>query len=552
MTMNTCYPRAVYHLAVQRAWIWAGVVALNLGGAMAAPPTATSPTGPVLAPIVTTLRVVAQASVPDLQCASVPRAATSATAVEQDPREIPDDEEVQAALKEATANPSAPFSGAPPLAGALGRARPGEPYRVAIWGDSHLAAGFFTQELTKILKLAPEQVRAGFLPASMNRPGVRLPLRKSCVSPQWRYESAHAHAVSAAAPGPGLVNLFSTQAGATMGWDLRNAASLAEARQVRLLYQQTAQPVQVAVSVDGAPEVEVVLSGPPGPGVLELVADNPLSVVQLRLVAGEFRLQGLALPVPSQTAVQMDVFGFPGATAAGFKAAGTDYLSAWFAQTPYQLVMMQFGTNEGNAKPFDAAAYQATLREAVQSLHQVFPQAACVLIAPGDRGVLVRRSEKVKRALSNARFAAEKKAGKSAAHSAASGKSKSKSKGKGKEKDSARGRSLVESAPTQNPAPAGLESGQSPPARNLLQYTRIHEEIGQIQTAVAQHYGCSVWSMLQAMGGQGGAYRWARQTPPLMARDLIHFTVPGYQFLAQQFAQDMGWDAKALGWVTPP
>ena len=195
---------------------------------------------------------------------------------------------------------------------------------------------------------------------------------------------------------------------------------------------------------------------------------------------------------------------------------------------------MQFGTNEGNAKPFDAAAYQATLREAVHSLRQVFPQAACVLIAPGDRGVLVRRSEKVKRTLSNARFAAEKKAGKSAAHSAASGKSKSKSKGKGKEKDSA------------------PESGQSPPARNLLQYTRIHEEIGQIQTAVAQHYGCSVWSMLQAMGGQGGAYRWARQTPPLMARDLIHFTVPGYQFLAQQFAQDMGWDAKALGWVTPP
>ena len=103
--------------------------------------------------------------------------------------------------------------------------------------------------------------------------------------------------------------------------------------------------------------------------------------------------------------------------AAGFKAAGTDYLSAWFAQTPYQLVMVQFGTNEGNAKPFDAAAYQATLRESVQSLRQVFPQAACVLIAPGDRGVLVRRSEKWKRLPASAHALADKKPAKGSAKS---------------------------------------------------------------------------------------------------------------------------------------
>jgi len=82
--------------------------------------------------------------------------------------------------------------------------------------------------------------------------------------------------------------------------------------------------------------------------------------------------------------------------------------------------------------------------------------------------------------------------------------------------------------------------------KNLLQYTRIHEDIGRMQSEVAQEHGCRVWSMLKAMGGQGGAYRWVRQNPPLMARDLIHFTVPGYQQLAQQFASDMGWDATQL------
>ncbi len=511
---------------------------LSLGCTAATGLAAPSPA----APVVTTLRVVARPAVPELQCASVPRGAAPAASIDQDPREMPDDDEVQAALKEASEK-AVTIPTAPHPQGVLGRAQAGEPYRVAIWGDSHLAAAFFTQELVKLLKLAPEQVRTGFVPASMNRPGVRLPLRKTCVSPPWRYEPAHANAASAAAPGPGLTSMFSAQAGATLAWDLRNATGVADARQVSLLLHQSAAPVQLALSVDGEPEILVVLSGPPGPAVLELVGDGPLSVVQVRLVSGELRLQGLALPVPSQTAVQMDVFGYPGATVGGWRQASTDYLSAWFTQTPYNLVMMEFGTNEGNVKPFDAPAYEAMLRESVKRMRTVFPQAACVLIAPGDRGVLVRRSEKWKRMPASARVVADKKAdkksGKSSSHSSAAKGVKGKSKNKTKTVAPA-----IEStaAPAANPGPA----------RNLLQYTRIHEEIGQIQSAVAQQYGCSVWSMLQAMGGQGGAYRWARQSPPLMARDLIHFTVLGYQQLAQQFAQDMGWDAAQILPVTPP
>jgi hypothetical protein len=48
------------------------------------------------------------------------------------------------------------------------------------------------------------------------------------------------------------------------------------------------------------------------------------------------------------------------------------------------------------------------------------------------------------------------------------------------------------------------------------------------------------------MGGAGGAYRWARRSPPLMARDLLHFTPVGYRQLAKQFAADMGWERTRL------
>ena len=557
MTWPHRYTALMGVLACWLAPCWAGAAPVASLGAAPVP----------LTPAETTLRVWARPAVPELQCASVPRASAPASVAEQDPREIPQDDEVQAALQEA-ANKAPPVNAAAPTGsnfnpGVLGRARPGEPYRVAIWGDSHLAAGFFTQELAKVLQLAPAQIRSGFIPASMNRPGVRLPLRKTCVSPAWRYESAHASAASAAAPGPGLVSLFSAQAGATLAWDLRNTAGEAQARQLRVLYQQTANPVSLAVSVDGAPELELALSGAPGPAVLELSADAPMSVVQLRLISGELRLQGLSLPMPSQTALQMDVFGFPGATVAGWKQASTDDLSAWFNQTPYDLVILAFGTNEGNAKPFDALAYQATLRESVQRLRTVFPSAACVLIAPGDRGVLVRRSEKWRRlpvtvptvsgkkAVHKARKNANKKPDTSsdAKSMTGSGQSTTARPSKAKVPHHASGKAVTLASAPERAATNELTGF---PSRDLMQYTRIHEEIGRIQNEVAQQQGCTVWSMLQAMGGQGSAYRWARQSPPLMAHDLIHFTVPGYQQLARQFADDLGWNAAQLGLVTAP
>ena len=71
-----------------------------------------------------------------------------------------------------------------------------------------------------------------------------------------------------------------------------------------------------------------------------------------------------------------------------------------------------------------------------------------------------------------------------------------------------------------------------------------------MQEKLAQEHGCRYWSMLEAMGGSGGAYRWVRNTPPWMAKDLIHFTVPGYQRLAQLFAEDIGWQ-KSLGQGQP-
>ena len=467
-------------------------------------------------PAVTQLSVQAQAGVKELECEKPLPPVRKAVAANPDPMELPSAEMVQNGMQEdppADALPAGVLPAA--VAASLPAIRPVDGYRVAIWGDSHLAAGFFTQELVKLLKLPANAEPGALIPASMGRAGVRLPIRRSCVSSGWQYEPAYLGGAGGAAPGPGLVNMVSDQAGSTLSWDVRDAASLPRYERVRILYQQSEAPMVIGVSVDGGVEKEVRLGEKAGPAVLELVADQPISQVTIRLVDARFRFHGLELFSKKPAAFQLDVFGYPGATIAGWKSANLAYLNSWFQQSNYQLVMLEFGTNEGNAKPFNLAGYRKTLVEAVGNMRSVFPTAACVLIAPGDRGVLVPRSlnVRVKNTLGQ------------------------------------RGRHKTAEKHLLAHAPANTHHGQrkSPPKVDVFHYSRIHLDIEQVQAEVAANAGCSSWSMLHAMGGMGSSYKWARQSPALMSSDMIHFTVAGYQRLAQQFATDMGWRAMFVG-----
>ena len=441
---------------------------------------------------VTPLRVMTQPHARDIDCPKPPPRARSGRPAEPDPLEFPDAAEIDALLAARQTPAVLRPNGAMPLI----RRHADGPFRVGIWGDSHLAAGFFTDELIKLSGVERTRARAVFIPANMNRPGVRLPLRASCVSPQWRTELAYTKAGSSAQPGPGLVNLYSSEAGASLAFDVRTRSGVAETSQVQVLYEATGKPLRVLVSVDDRPGQELSLSGAKGPAALELGGDAPISVVRVQLLEGQFRFHGLRLSPPEKLALQLDVFGFPGATVAGWQSAPTDYLTAWFRDTPYDLVVLQYGTNEGNALPFDAEGYRRLLRSAVDGLRAAFPRAACLLITPGDRGVLVRRSLKS----GHGDFTASRESGGGAAPSRAS---------------------------------------------RLLTYSRVHEQINQIQQDVAAAGGCQTWSTFDAMGGEGSAYEWAREKPALMAPDLIHFTVRGYQRLAQDFARSIGWNARS-------
>jgi hypothetical protein len=440
-----------------------------------------------------------------------------------EPTEIPDDEDITHALKEAR-EPSAGAWTTPPRTGALRQEKTGN-LRIAIWGDSHMAAAFFSEQMIRQLTgpggPSAHTASSRFVHAGVGHGGVRALLRKTCLSGNWAREMAYAHSDAAAFPGPGMTSLVAKQPGAVLAMDLRDAQGLARHTRLQLLHHgDPAGPTRLAISVDGEAETLLTLTPQAGPNALVLSTEAALSTLHIRVVEGSFRFQGLKLtessPPPTSTptstppstptpSIHLDLFAYPGATVAGWVRSDLAYLASWFSDQPYDWALISFGTNEGNDPGFSQTAYRDTLNKALGHFRQVFPQTQCVLIGPGDRGIRVAKS--------NTSQGSPKPA---AIQPGQQGKPSPNSK-------------AIKSKPK-----------PSTPKAHLLKYSRIHLQIGAIQTELAAQHGCLAWHMQEAMGGLGSAYLWARKNPPLMAPDLIHFTPAGYRELAKRFMADFG------------
>ncbi len=125
-----------------------------------------------------------------------------------EPTELPDPQEIEQALQDMQlAAGSRPSS--PPQVGALRPDRT-SPLRLAIWGDSHMAAAFFSDQLVRQLT-APAgpsalNVSSRFVHAGVGHGGVRALVRKTCLTGDWAREMAYAQVDAAAAPGPGMTS----------------------------------------------------------------------------------------------------------------------------------------------------------------------------------------------------------------------------------------------------------------------------------------------------------------------------------------------------------
>lgn len=79
------------------------------------------------------------------------------------------------------------------------------------------------------------------------------------------------------------------------------------------------------------------------------------------------------------------------------------------------------------------------------------------------------------------------------------------------------------------------------PSQPLLQYSRVHQQIENVQRDVGRRFGCAAWSWQGLMGGPGGSYGWAHAQPSMMGRDLIHLSPDGYRRTGRALAHSLGW-----------
>lgn len=255
--------------------------------------------------------------------------------------------------------------------------------RVGVWGDSHVAAGFITDEFARLLDAQGIAVDTRMIPSSVGRPGVRLPIRRVCKG-GWQFQAGYT-AQSVLQLGPSLSNLRSSKAGDYLWIDFRQRPDR-HVRRLRIHHLPSRSRAALGIRIDDGPERRVEL----GNGMIDLRASSSISTMKLRVLQGDVVLQEFELDYDVPAPITIDVFGIPSATVKGWSNAAPSYLKRSIDAASYDAIILEYGTNEGAVGRFDASSYASMLAAALRNVREVNPTSACLLMGPTDRGVRVQ------------------------------------------------------------------------------------------------------------------------------------------------------------------
>jgi lysophospholipase L1-like esterase len=259
------------------------------------------------------------------------------------------------------------------------------PYRIGVWGDSLTSARNFFDAALLASGIGRTAVLPSFIQAGVGVASLALPLKASCAGPGWHTAYAYRAKGEAPAFSLGLVSMEAGSPGATLALDFRFPLADTRVRQLDILYDKATPDgsLLLAVSLDGQEEQLIPLSRAAG-GVLRIAPPTPIARLRLRLVAGQIRLHGFLPQYAAAPRVVLDTLSIPGALLRGWQQVEPAVLPG---MPVYDLIVLQYGTNEGASPAFDAAGYASYLRASLARVRQLQPQARCILIGPPDRGV---------------------------------------------------------------------------------------------------------------------------------------------------------------------
>ncbi len=358
-------------------------------------------------------------------------------------------------------------------------------------GDSHTAADFMTGELRRLLQARFGDGGAGYLTAGRPHMGVRSSAFRINASKGWSYEALQQSAETAKFWLSGF-NAIAEEEGETISFRSETPFSFD-----RIEIQALRQPKggTIEIRIDGVLQSEVALSGDVRePVVIQMVPERAASD-RLREITittkgeGVVNLASVAV-YNRQSGLSYNSVGFPGATVDIVNKFDEVILENELKRLNPQIVVLAFGTNEGFNETLELERYRQSYERVIRKIRRALPHAAIVMMAPPDAARGPKKQETAEATKAN-----EKNDKKSP------------------------------------PAKAAREDGPCGEWKTPVNLNRVRD----LQEQIAKRHKLVYWNWASIMPAECGADRWANLSPPLVAKDRVHFTMEGYRQTAAQF-----------------
>ncbi len=351
-------------------------------------------------------------------------------------------------------------------------------------GDSHTAADFLTGELRRRLQKIYGNGGSGYVTAG-RPPNVLSAALKIAVSAGWTYQALQ----KSEDVGQFWMSGFNTVASKT-GETLSFTAEKPETFDV-IEIEAIRQPNggSIDIKLDGALEGSFDLAGDKvEPVVIRLVPDhgptNKVRDVTLTTrTDGIVSISSVAI-YNTRSGLIYNSVGYPGATIDILNKLDEHLFASDLRRLKPQIVILSFGTNEADKANLDIAAYTQKYERVIGKIRTALPDATIVLIGPPAGEELP-------------------------AHC----------------KDKAREEAVCRRADAASPSSDACEWKTLPKL----------EAVREAERKIAERNGLVYWNWASIMPKECGADRWRAETPPLMAKDHIHFTIAGYKKSAEGF-----------------
>jgi hypothetical protein len=266
-------------------------------------------------------------------------------------------------------------------------ARAPAPVRIGLWGDSLTSAPDFIDAALAADGVPKSSVLPSFIQAGIKVPGLSLPVRASCASAGWQVGYAHKDK-HREAYSKGFLSMRSETAGDTVYVDFRAPLASTRVQALTVLYEK-ARPdgsLLLGVTIDGGVEQLISLSRVASTS-LHITPGVPMATFRLRVVSGQVTLHGFAPRYQDAAPVVLDTMSVPGGLLRAWSNAADRFFSAPASAVPdYNVILVEYGTNEGASLDFDSTTYRGYLRSNLGRLRAFYPHARCILIGPPDRG----------------------------------------------------------------------------------------------------------------------------------------------------------------------